>query len=72
MVERVLRMHEVPESMPGSSGFFFLYNEVKNFPPLIGTYGGFEEREIYTHEVRESMPVSSRFYFLRFQDCIKS
>ena len=44
MVERVLCMHEVQESMPGSSGFFFLYKfaiiEVKNFPPLIGTVWG--------------------------------
>ena len=29
MVERVLRMHEAPGSMPGSSSFFFFFEIVK-------------------------------------------
>ena len=44
MVERVLCMHEVPRSMPGSSNFFFFFKIVlvgsKSFSEVIVTGSG--------------------------------
>ena len=44
MVERVLCMHEVPGSMPGSSNFFFFFKIVlvgsKSFSEVIVTGSG--------------------------------
>ena len=71
MVERVLCMHEVPGSMPGSSNFFFLFQDcisgVKKFfrshRNWIGGLAYMVERVLCMHEAPGSMRRSSSFFF---------
>ena len=76
MVERVLSMHEVPGSMPGSSTFIFVIFYVKSVCWCQNVYqrklelkGGLAqmvERVLSMHEVPGSMPGSSTLIFVFF------
>ena len=76
MVERVLSMHEVPGSMPGSSTLTFVFFSVKSVCWCQNVYqrklelkGGLAqmvERVLSMHEVPGSMPGSSTLIFVIF------
>ena len=76
MVERVLSMHEVPGSMPGSSTLSFVFFSVKSVCWFQNVYqsncnyeGGLAqmvERVLSMHEVPGSMPGSSTLIFVFF------
>ena len=71
MVERVLCMHEVPGSMPGSSRFLFPFQNCISWVKKLFTshrnwIGGLAykvERVLCMHEAPGSMPGSSSFFF---------
>ena len=70
MVEHVLCMHEAPGSMPGSSSFFFLFQDCisgvkKLFTSHRNWIGGLAhmvEQVLCMHEAPGSMPGSSSFF----------
>ena len=76
MLERVLSMHEVPGSMPGSSTFNFVFFSAKSVCWCQNVYqrklelkGGLAqmvERVLSMHEVPGSMPGSSTLMFVLF------
>ena len=73
MVERVLCMHEVPGSMPGSSNFFFFQDCISGVKKFFRSQRNWirglahmVERVLCMHEAPGSMPgCSSFFFFLR-------
>ena len=76
MVERVLSMHEVPGSMPGSSTFNFVFFSVKSVCwcqnvcqskfELEGGLAQMVERVLSMHDVPGSMPRFSTLLFVFF------
>ena len=77
MVERVLCMHEVPGSMPGSSSFFFLFQDCisgsrKLFTSHRNWIGGLahmvESRALHARGTGINARIL-QFLFL-FQDCV--